>query len=515
MKRSDYSQRNKRIAKNTFLLYMRMILLVVISLYTSRVILNALGVVDYGIYNVVGGIVTMFSMVSGSLSTAISRFLTFAIGEGRHKQLNTIFSTSVNIQLVIAFFVVLLAETVGLWFLNVKMVIPEHRMSAAFWVYQFSILSFATNLISIPYNAIIIAHERMSAFAYISIFEAIGKLVISFCIAINPLDRLIYFALMMAVLSVFIRFVYSLYCRFHFPETAYHFIFNKDLLKEMFGFAGWNFLGSSAIILREQGGNIIINLFCGPAVNASRAIATKVNTTVQGFITNFTMAINPQITKSYAAGEFEYMHKLIYKGTRLSFYMMLLLSLPIMLNTHYIMNLWLGMVPEHTVSFVRLILLLAMCDILSNSLITTILATGHVRNYQIVVSSVQLLNLPISYLCLRLGCWPETVIIIAIIISNAALLLRLLMIRQFIKIEIVDFLKKVYLNAVIVGVFSSVVPMMINVSMKEGILRFLFISIISILNTSLVIYYIGCNKNERMYIKSKVRYLIDNKLRKK
>lgn len=512
---SDYSQRSKRIAKNTFLLYMRMLLLVAISLYTSRIILNALGVIDYGIYNVVGGIVTMFSMISSSLSTAISRYLTFSLGKGNDSKLNAIFSTSVNIQLILSLLIVVLAETLGLWLLNVKMVIPEDRMISALWVYQLSIITFIINLISVPYNAVIIAHERMAAFAYISIFEAIGKLVIAFCITINPIDKLVFFALMITVLGVIIRILYGWYCKRHFTETKYHFVFDKNLLKEMFSFAGWNFLGSSALILREHGGNIVINLFCGPTVNASRAIATKINTTVQGFITNFTMALNPQITKSYAAGDFTYMFKLLFQGSRLSFYMMLLLSLPIILNAQYILHIWLGIVPEHTVSFTRLILILAMSDVLSTTLITTILATGHVRSYQIVVSSIQLLNVPVSYLCLKWGCSPEAVFIIAIIISNIALFLRLFMICRIIPLKVSDFTMKVYVNVVTVAFLSSIVPFFINKCMDEGFIRLLVVSLVSITNTLLIIFFIGCDKEERNFLQIKIKSLVIDKLIKK
>lgn len=507
-------KRSKRLVKNTILLYIRMLLLMFISLYTSRIILNALGVTDYGIYNVVGGVVTMFTMISGSLSTAISRFLTFVIGKGEKDKLNDIFSTSVNIQLILSLVIVIIAETVGLWFLNVKMVIPENRMTAAFWVYQFSVLTFVVNLLSIPYNAVIIAHERMSAFAYISVLEATGKLAIAYCIALNPIDRLVFYAMMVSILGLIIRFIYSWYCKRHFQETDYHFILDKNLLKEMFGFAGWNFLGSSAMILREYGGNIVINLFCGPAVNASRAIATKVSSTVQGFITNFTMAMNPQITKSYAAGDYEYMLKLLYRGSRLAFYMMFLLSLPIILNAHYILQLWLGIVPDRTVSFVRLILLLAMSDILSNTLITTILATGRVRNYQLVVSSAQLLNLPISYIALRMGYPPESVIIIAIFISNIALFLRLYMINQMIPIKISHFFYKVYLNVIIVSLVSSILPFTLNTMMEDGLKRFIAVSVISIICTLFSVCYIGLDSNERKFAKQKLIRNIVNHLKK-
>ena len=511
---SNEVNRGKRIVKNTLLLYIRMILLMLISLYTSRVILNALGVVDYGIYNVVGGVVTMFSMISGSLSTAISRFLTFAIGKNDNDSLNNIFSTSVNIQFVLSFIILLIAETLGLWFLHAKMVIPESRMIAAFWVYQFSLMAFIINLISIPYNAVIIAHERMSAFAYISILEAVGKLAISMCIVISPIDKLIFYAFLVVILGLIIRITYGVYCKRNFKEAEYHLIIDKSLLKKMFRFAGWNFLGSSSMILREYGGNIIINLFCGPAVNASRAIATKVNSTVQGFITNFTMAINPQITKSYASGDYDYMLNLIFKGSRFSFYMMLFLSLPIILNADYVLSLWLGIVPEYAITFVCLILVLAMVDILSNSLITTILATGKVRTYQIVVSSIQFLNIPISYVFLWLGYSPASVIIVAIVLSNIALFIRLYMISKYIPIRIIAFIKSVYINVIVVALLSSIFPCLLKLYTNNGFTGFVFTSLCSMCCTIFMVFFVGCTKTERDFLRKKIVVVIKTKLTK-
>lgn len=317
----EASANNKRIAKNALLLYVRMLFLMLVSLYTSRVILDALGVEDYGIYNVVGGVVTMFSMLSGSLSAAISRFLTFELGTGNEEKLRIVFSSSVTIQAGIAIVIIFIAETVGLWFLNEKMVIPENRMTAANWCFQFSVITFAVNLISVPYNAAIIAHERMSAFAYISIFEGIGKLAIAWCIAIYPFDRLIFFGGMIAVLAIIIQIVYGLYCRYHFDECVYHFIYDHDLLKQMCSFAGWNFIGSSSGILRDQGINILLNLFFGPSVNASRGIAFKVQQTVQSFVVNFLTALTPPITKKYASCNYQETFNFFF-GARFSYYLL-------------------------------------------------------------------------------------------------------------------------------------------------------------------------------------------------
>lgn len=496
---------NKRIAKNTLFLYFRMLFMMMVSLYTSRVILNALGVEDFGIYNVVGGVVAMFTVISGSLSAAISRFITYELGKGDQSKLNKIFSASVTIQLLLSLIIVVLIESVGVSFLNVKMTIPVDRMAAANWVLQFSIITFVINLISIPYNAAIIAHERMSAFAYISILEAVCKLAIAFLIMISPMDKLVFYAVLMCVVSLIVRFTYGHYCKKHFTECTYHFHWDKDILKKMFGFAGWNFIGASSAVLRDQGGNIVINLFYGPSVNAARGIASQVNSAVMGFVTNFMTALNPQITKSYASGDREYMMTLIYQGARLSFYMLLLLSLPILVNTHYILVIWLKLVPEHAVLFVQLILIFAMSESISNPLITAMLATGKIRNYQIVVGGLQMLNLPISYICLKLGAMPESVLIVAIVISQCCLAARLYMLRGLIGLSSIMYLKKVYFNVVMVTVVSVILPSLLAHSMSENFFSFVFLSLVAIASAASTEFFIGCNKKERAFIVNKVR----------
>ena len=499
---------NKRIAKNTMLLYGRMLLLMAISLYTSRVILNALGVEDYGIYNIVGGVVAMFSMLSGSLSAAISRFITFELGKGNKENLAKVFSASVTIQLGICAIVMLLAETVGLWFLNSKMVIPENRLYAANWVYQLSLVTFVISLVSIPYNAAIIAHERMSAFAYISIFEAVNKLIVAYFIIISPIDKLIFYAIMIAMIAIIIRLIYGVYCKKRFEECTYHFIYDHELLKQMFGFAGWNFIGASSALLRDQGGNIVINLFCGPAVNAARGIAFQVNTAVHSFVTNFMTALNPQITKSYASGDYQYMMTLIFQGARLSYYILLLLSLPVIVNTHYILHIWLGQVPEHTVLFVQLVLIFGMCESISSPLITAMLATGKIRNYQLVVGGFQMLNLPVSYILLRFGAIPETVLIVAIVISQLCLVSRLYMLRGLIGLKARDFIKKVYANVIEVTILSVIVPFLLAIVLNNDFLNFIVLSIITVVSTLLVVFYVGCTMEERQFVVSKVKMII-------
>lgn len=509
----DTAQNNKRIAKNTLLLYFRMLFIMAISLYTSRIVLRALGVEDFGIYNVVGGVVAMFSVISSSLSAAISRFITYELGKGNEEKLVMIFSSSVTIQLGLGLIILILAEAIGLWFLNNKMTIPVSRIYAANWVYQLSIFTFIINLISVPYNAAIIAHEKMSAFAYISILEIVAKLIIVYMLLWSPFDKLIFYATLMALVALIIRFVYGYYCKQHFKECTYHFIFNKELLKKMFSFAGWNFIGATSAVLRDQGGNIIINLFCGPAVNAARGIAYQVNNAISSFASNFMIALNPQITKSYAAGDKEYLMTLIHQGARLSFYILLMISLPIIINTHYILALWLNIVPEHTTLFVQLVLIFAMSESISNPLITAMLATGKIRNYQIVVGGLQIMNLPISYILLQNGYMPETVLIVAIIISQCCLGARLYMLKGMIGLSIRKYINKVYFNVIAVTILSAIIPCILSYYFNETLINFIILCTISIICTFTMIYFVGCNRKERQFILSKIT-AIRNKFRK-
>ena len=452
----DTSFNNRKIAKNTLLLYFRMLLTMAVSLYTSRIILNTLGVEDFGIYNVVGGVVAMFSIISGSLSAAISRFITYELGREGYDRLKVIFSSAVTIQVILAFLICILAEVGGVWFLNTQMNIPVERVVAANWVLQCSIFTFMINLISIPYNAAIIAHERMKAFAYVSILEVVLKLLVAFALYIVIFDKLKVYAVLLLIVALIIRFVYAYYCKRHFKECTYRFIYDKEVLREMAGFAGWNLIGSSAGVLKDQGVNIVINLFCGTTVNAARGIAVQVNNATQSFVRNFMTALNPQITKSYASSDSEYLMKLLYKGSRLSFYMLLLLSLPIIIETDCILSVWLKVVPEHTVNFVRLILVLAMCESISLPLITVMLATGKIRNYSIIVGGLNMMNFPFSYLLLYWGFEPESTILLAIVISQGCFIIRIVMLRKKTGLSARNFIREVYMNIIIVSVLSCI-----------------------------------------------------------
>lgn len=498
---------NKRVAKNTLVLYFRMLFMMLIGLYTSRINLQSLGVEDFGIYNVVGGVVVMFSIINGSITASISRFLTFEIGTGNMEKLKKVFSTSVTIQIGISLIILLLAETVGLWFLNHKMVIPESRMYAANWVYQFSIMTFILNLISMPYNACIVAHEKMSAFAWITIYDAIAKLLIAWLTFIAPIDKLIFFSGFIVLIAFTQRMIYTSYCLRKFEECHYRFMIDKALIRNMSGFAGWNFIGASSAILRDTGGNIVINLFCGPSVNAARAIANRINSAVLGFAGSFMTAINPQITKSYASGDYEKMMGTIYKGAKFSFFLMLLLGLPVIMESEYIIYLWLGQVPEHTVPFVQLTILYAMSESISNPLVTAMLATGKIKNYQIVVGGLQMLNLPISYICLRLGCIPETVVIVAIILSQCCFAARIYMLRPMIHLNATDYVKKVYLRILSTLLMAFILPVILKHYIDDSLWSFFTILSVSFISACISILYIGCNGKERSFIYSNISKL--------
>ena len=503
---------NKRIAKNTLLLYVRMLFLMLISLYTSRVILNALGVEDYGIYNVVGGVVAMFSMISASLNSAISRFITYELGIGDLNKLKKVFSSSVTIQIGLAVFFLLIVETVGVWFVNYKMVIPVDRLVAANWCLQLSAITFSINLISVPYNAAIIAHEKMSAFAYISIIEAVGKLLIAWLILISPIDKLIFYAIMLAFMAIVIRYIYMYYCKRHFVECTYFFIYDSSLLKRIFGFAGWNMIGTSSAILRNQGTDILINLFFGPAVNGAKAIANQVNAAIDGFVQNFMIAMNPQITKSYANGNHHYMLDLVMKGAKFSYFILLFLGLPILLNTGFILQLWLKIVPAHAVLFVQLIIVMTMCDSLSHTLVAAILAEGEIKLYMAVVGGLQMLNIPIAYIALWLGCIPEITVVIAIILSQVCLFTRILFLKRKVNLSVREYMYKVYFVIVSVTLLAALLPVCLKTIMNDGWLSFVLVTVVTLACTVVSIYSVGLSRDERQMVLLKTKEVI-NKIR--
>lgn len=493
------AENTKRIAKNTLMLYVRMLFSMLVSLYTSRVILNTLGVEDYGIYNVVGGFVAMFSLISSSLSSASSRFLTFELGKGDKEQLKRVFSTSLLIHMALAVIILILLETVGVWFLNNRMTIPAERLNAANWVFQASIVSFILGLISVSYNASIVSHERMGVFASIGIIDVLLRLGIVLFIAYSPLvfDKLIVYSLLLVFIGVCLQCVYFWYCRKHFEECRLHLNFDKKTWKEMSSFTGWNFIGCTAGILKDHGVNILLNVFLGPVVNAARGISTSVNATICLFAGNFMTALNPQIIKSFASGESVYTTSLVERGSRFSFYIVFILALPIFLETDFVLKLWLGEYPVHSVNFVRLALLLSMCDLLSNTLVTLQQATGRIRNYQLVVGGTLLLNFPISYLCLKSSLPPESVFIVALSVSFLCLFLRLVLLKKMVHLSIKRYLRNVCCNVFFVALCALAIPVMVHLQMSSGWERFVVVGGLSVLCVGISVWIVGCSSSER------------------
>lgn len=488
----------KRIAKNTLMLYVRMLFMMFLGLFTSRIVLAALGENDYGVYNVIGGVVSMFSIMSGALNAAVSRFITFEMGKGEGARLNKVYSTAVTIQIILALAVVLVAEPVGLWFIDNKMTIDPSRIPAAIWVLHFSLLAFVINLLSVPQMASITAHEKMSAYAMIGILDGVLRFSVALLISRSSYDRLIYYAMLMAVSVLIVRLAYGIYCRRHFPECRYCPVFDGSLMKEMFSFAGWNFIGVTAGVLRDHGGNILVNIFSGSVVvNASRGVALQLSNAVQSFVTNFMTAVNPQITKSYAAGDKEYMFSLMRKSSRMAFYLLFIIALPVLFNMDAILSFWLDEVPEMSSRFARLFLILALSESLSGPLLTGTLATGKIRNYQILVGGLIMLNFPVSYLFLKAGAPPESTVVISIVISQICLFARLYMLNRLTGFPVRNYLIRVWLNVLKVTAAAVAVSFVFDRFMPSGLAGTVLSIVICVASAATMILFLGCSSSER------------------
>ena len=500
---SDTSSANKRIAKNTLVLYVRMLFTMGISLFTSRVILQTLGVEDYGISSVVGGVISMFTFINAAMVSSTQRYLNFELVRGDANQLRSVFSTSLQIHALIALAIIVLSETVGLWFLNEKLVIPEARMTAAMWVYQCSILSCAVSIMSTPYNAVIVAHEKMSAFAYISILDVSLKLLVVYLLVVLPFDKLIILAILNLLVQLFIRYIYTLYCHRHFPESYFQFRFNKTLFKEMFGFAGWSFWGNLAAILYTQGLNMMLNIFFGPIVNAARGIAVQVQSAVQQFVGGFQTALNPQITKNYASNNLPQMHSLMFRSARFSFLLLFFLSLPVLMETNFILTLWLKTVPDDAVIFTQIMICISLIYTTANPCIIANQATGKVKIYQMVVGGILLLILPISYVVLKLGAPAYSVFIVHFCIESLAQFSRMYMLRKLIHLPLWQYMKNIYLPIVSTVAIAIILPLVVHMQFAEGWLRFLAVGFTCVLSVGASSYFIGFTKQERVFFLDK------------
>lgn len=499
---------NKRIAKNTLILYIRMLFTMAVGLYTSRVILNTLGVTDYGVYNVVGGIITMFGFINGTMAGATSRFITYELGTGNKIKLKKVFGQSLLIHLIIALLILILGETIGLWFIYEKVQIPTERFASALIVYHLSIAASMINIMSVPYNSAIIAHEKMSAFAYITILDVVLKLTVAFLLILIPLDKLIVYAILIFIVQIINQVIYLIYSWKNFEESRVLFLWDKTLFKEMSSFAGWNLFGNIAYTLFTQGQNILLNLFFGPTVNAARGVSVQVQSVVGSFIRNFQTALNPQIIKNYASGQLSEMNRLIYMSTRLSFFLMLMLSLPVLIKTEYILALWLKTVPDYTVIFLRLMLIISITETFSNPLMVAAQSTGKIRVYQQIIGGILLCIIPFSYLALKCGAPAYSVFIVHLICTIIAQVARLYMIRPMIKLPLKEYFEQVLIKTSIVFIPASILSTIFNYLFHENnIINLILSTLSSFITTSILIYFLGLDKTEKQFISNKIKPL--------
>lgn len=501
---SDISSNNKRIAKNTFLLYARMMFIMCIQLYTSRVVLEILGVIDFGLYNVVGGIVAMFTFLNSSMATSTQRYITFNIGKGDTAAIKSAFSTSIQIHMLISFVVLLLAETVGVWFFYNKMQIPANRVDVAFWVYQISILTTIINIMSVPYNADIIAHEKMSVFAYISLLEVILKLVLVYFLYLFSYDKLMLYAILLLLIQMLIRFIYSQYCTRHYEEAHLMWRWNKSEFLEMTSFAGWNLWGNISGTLFSQGLNLLLNMFFGPAVNAARAVAVQVERSILQFSSSFLVAVNPQITKMYAQGKLVDMHSLLFRASKFAFMLLFILSLPVVLEIDMILSVWLKSTPEWTGIFVIIILFTAIIDAVARPFMVAATATGDVKLYQSVVGGILIAIVPISYVVLKLGGNPVSVFLVHLLVAAFAFVVRLYIVSNMIGFKPSSYCIHTLLPIVKVMLVGVPIPLVLSVVLPDGMWYSFAVIVLSVINAMLAVFFVGLTVNERRFFESKM-----------
>ena len=504
---------NLRIYKNSFFLYIRMLLLIVVQLYTVPIILEALGITDYGIYNVVGGVVTMFSFIGGSMASGSQRFIAFAIGKGEQQNLKKVFNSTLSIYILFALCALVLIECVGVWFLNTHMIIPEDRIIAANWVFQFSLLAFLINLISIPYNSAVIAHERMSVFAYVSIFECFLKLGIALLLPFLGTDKLIIYSILICVVAILVRIIYQVYCLKNFKECRqFCFCYDKKLGKELLMYSGWNMVGSVALIARQQGVNIVLNLFFGTILNAAHSIAQQVNGVLSQFVNNIYVATRPQITKLYAIGKKDNMWNLVFTSSKLAFFLLIYLCIPILVELPTILRVWLKKVPDYTVEISFLMILSILIETLANQIIGAFQAANNIKKYQIYGSSIILLNLPLSYFLLRIySDNPLLPYIVSVLLSVLYVIALLWIASQEIELNLRSFLKEVLIKSVVVFIVSILIVWCFVELFQATIFRCFITIIFSSSVISLCIWLFGLDSNEKKYIKNILIKKIKNK----
>lgn len=506
---SNTSDNNKRIAKNSLFMSIRMIMVLLITLYTTRVILKILGVEDYGIYNVVCGFVSMFAVLNTSMSNGIQRFYNFEYGKNGEKGANKVYCLSFIIQIIIAFIIVCLVESIGLWYLHNKMVIPEDRMFAAEWIFQFSVLSFVFVILQAPYNAAIMAHERMDYFAFLGIFDAILKLVIVLLLPYFPVDQLISYGVLIAGISVLNFTLSYIYCKRNFKEICLRFLFDKKMFRSMIGFSGWNLFGSFSSMMQEQGINLIINFFFGPIVNAARGVANQINSGVESFVANVTVPVRPQIVQSYARGDEGRMMRLMFSISKLSCCILLMMAIPVSIEINTVLHLWLGdKIPDYTAPFTIIILYSSLISNLNSATSNVVHATGKMKHYQFWGTIVKILCVPISFLILMYYPNPSLALIVMMICRLLGHIVGLFIVRTLVNLSLRDYFFKVFVPILLVFLFSFPISYLPHMFIENGILR--LISVICVGATSVIftLFFIALDKGEKYLVLNIVNSLL-------
>ena len=503
---------NNRIAKNTILLSFRTIIIMFVTLFTSRVVLQALGVEDFGVYSAVGGIVAIFSMITTSMSSAISRFLTYSLGKGDYNNLSRVYSTSINIQFCIIIIIGILTLLLGEWLLLNYMVIPSSSLVAARVVLRFSIITFVLQFITVPFRSLIIAYERMAVFAYLGIIEVILKLLVAYLLYVATSSKLVVYSVLLCGVTLIILLIHIVYCRKSFPSVKYSFNINFPVVKEMLGFSIWSLLPNTAYLLNTQGINVLMNMFFGVLANAARGIATQVESAISTFVGNFTTALNPPITKAFAAGDINGMIVLIRRGVKFSFIIILMIAVPLVVECEQILEIWLGEVPKYAVSFAQCAILSSLVLQMGNPMITGILATGNIRRYQIEVTLIGCMVFPLTWIAYKFNSSPQISYVIFILIYLFLNLVRMMALRRLIKFPMKDFLKDEMLKMGVVFIISFVLTFLISNLLSASFFRLIIIFLFSCLLTSLSSYLILLDTREREFIVSKIVFII-NKLK--
>ena len=494
----------KRVAKNTLLLYIRMFVMMGIGLFTSRVSLQALGIDNYGIYNAIGGFLSLFGIITSSISAAIGRFITVELGKRQLDRLKLVFSTSVVVQLCLSILIIILIETVGIWFVETQMNIPAGRETAARWCLHCATVATLIGMTNVPFMSAIIAHEKMSAFAFMTIFDAIWKLLICYLIIISPIDKLITYSVLLVIVQIFTTSIYWIYSLRKFEECTFQLRYDKKIFKEMWSFGGWTFFGNTAWILNTQGVNMLMNIFFGVVVNAARAVAVQVNGIVSQFVENFMVALRPQITKSYASGDKETAFKLACQGARFSFYIMFMISLPLMIEAKQVLQIWLGNPPENAHIFVIWTILSTFTTLLGSTLLTLMMAHGSIRRYQIIITIVGCMVFPITWIAFRLGATAIYAYYIFVFIYWVLIFVRYYLVHEKTGIPAKMYLIGVIGRTHLIALISAIIPMIIYSSMTETFIRLIAVIAGSIIPSAIFIYYWGITASERVFIKTKI-----------